>query len=199
MSPRDSAPTRSAILAAASELLEAGGPDAVTLRAVGDAAGVSRSAPYRHFEDKAGLLHALAQDTLLSMAQSIRSAAAAQAEPHAQLRAGCRAYLGHALERPHHYQLIFGDAPLAQPSAGLEAAADDAMHAIEEIVGSAQHSGDLRPETTRELATVLWVMLHGLAALQITGHLHEPRTVDGDAHLYDLLDLALDQFKPATV
>jgi len=27
------------------------------------------------------------------------------------------------------------------------------------------------------------VLLHGLAQLQITGHLHEPRTIDGDTGL----------------
>ncbi len=37
---------------AAADLLEEGGPDAVTLRAVGARAGVSRSAPYRHFTGK---------------------------------------------------------------------------------------------------------------------------------------------------
>ena len=36
----------------------------------------------------------------------------------------------------------------------------------------------------------------GLAALQITGHLHEPRTIDGNEHLADLLDLALEQLRP---
>ena len=36
----------------------------------------------------------------------------------------------------------------------------------------------------------------GFAALQITGHLHEPRTIDGDEHLADLLDLALEQLRP---
>lgn len=70
------------------------------------------------------------------------------------------------------------------------------MHAVEEVVARAQSSGLLRPAPTRELATVLWVLLHGLAALQITGHLHEPRTIDGNTRLDDLLDLALAQLKP---
>ncbi|WP_293851134.1 TetR/AcrR family transcriptional regulator [uncultured Brevibacterium sp.] len=198
MSPRDSAPTISAILSSADELLESGGSEAVTLRAVGEAAGVSRMTPYRHFTDKAALMHALAERTLTEMAQRIRLAAAEEDDARTRLRAGSMAYIEHALENPHHYQLIFGDAPLTQPSPELEAAADDAMHAIEEIVGDAQASGALRNAPRRELATVLWVLLHGLAALQITRHLHEPRTIDGDQHLGTLLDLALEQLNPAT-
>jgi hypothetical protein len=34
------------------------------------------------------------------------------------------------------------------------------------------------------------------AQLQITGHLHEPRTVEGDEGLNALLDLALASLRP---
>lgn len=197
MSPRDAGPTRAAIIAAASDLLESGGPEAVTLRSVGDAAGVSRSAAYRHFDDKAALLRALAAQTLRDLAARIRSAAQPR-DPSSPLRRGCAAYVAHALEQPHHYQLIFGDAPIAQPGPELEAAADEGMMALRELVEAAQSSGELGSGPPRELATVLWVLLHGLAQLQITGHLHEPRTIDGDRGLDELLDLALASLRPAS-
>ena len=56
--------TRRSLLDAAGALLDAGGPDAVTLREVGARAGVSRSAPYRHFADKESLLTALATNAM---------------------------------------------------------------------------------------------------------------------------------------
>jgi len=198
MSPRDPAPTRAAIVAAAGALLEAGGPEAVTLRAVGADAGVSRSAAYRHFEDKAELLRALAASTLTELAARIRRDAAQDDGGRAEsaLHRGCAAYLAYALEQPHHYQLIFGDTPLTEPGADLEAAADDAMLAIRELVGEAQARGELGPGPEREVATVIWVLLHGLAQLQITQHLHEPRTIDGNTGLDDLLSLALKSLRP---
>jgi AcrR family transcriptional regulator len=52
--------TRSALLGAAAGLLEEFGIGAVTLRAVGERAGVSRGAPYKHFADKEALLSVLA-------------------------------------------------------------------------------------------------------------------------------------------
>ncbi|HEX7170798.1 MAG TPA: helix-turn-helix domain-containing protein, partial [Rubrobacter sp.] len=52
--------TRSALLGAAAGLLEGRGIEAVTLRAVGERAGVSRQAPYKHFADKEALLSVLA-------------------------------------------------------------------------------------------------------------------------------------------
>ena len=196
MSPRDPGPTRAAILDAAATLLEDRGPESVTLRAVGEAAGVSRSAPYRHYADKAALMRALAGRTLRQIAERIRHGAERHRGARQRLRAGCCAYIDYAVECPHHYQLVFGDAPIAEPDPGLEEAADDAMAAVGELVAQAQGAGLLRPGPTREIATVIWVLLHGLAALQITGHLHEPRTIDGNEHLADLLDLALEQLRP---
>lgn len=197
MNPRDSVMTRAAIVDAASKLLEDSGPEAVTLRAVGEAAGVSRSAPYRHYADKAALMRALAERALRQIARRIRHGAERHQGAWQRVRAGCQAYIDYAVERPHHYQLVFGDTPIAEPDPGLEEAADNAMAAVGELVAQAQDAGLLRPGPTREIATIVWVLLHGLAALQITGHLHEPRTIDGDEHLADLLNLALEQLRPS--
>jgi AcrR family transcriptional regulator len=196
VSPRDPAPTRAAILAAAGELLESGGPEAVTLRAVGAAAGVSRSAPYRHFADKAELERALVAGTMTAMAERIRHESTS-GDRRTRLRRGCAAYLGQAFEQPHHYQLLFGEAPVESPAPAVVAAADDAMASIQEMTEAAQERGELPAGPPRELATVLWVLLHGMAQLQITRHLQEPRTVEGVAGVEGLLKLALASLKPA--
>lgn len=193
--PRDGGPTHAAIVAAASSLLESGGPDAVTLRSVGSVAGVSRSAPYRHFTDKADLLAALALETLTDLAASVRAAAATNRRG-SRLARGCRAYLQQAIDRPHHYQLIFGDRPISDPSPEIEAAANDGIAAFIDLVERAQADGELDDGAPRELATVLWALLHGLAQLRITGHLREPRTVEGDAGLDALVTLALASLRP---
>ncbi len=194
MSPRDGTHTRTTIVSAASSLLESGGPDAVTLRSVGTAAGVSRSAPYRHFEDKAELLAELALQTLIDLTTSIRNRD--PLGPGSHLRQGCLGYLRYARTQEHHYQLIFGDRPIAEPSAALETAADDGIQAFIELVEQAQTDGELAQGPPRELATLIWALLHGLAHLQITGHLREPRTPEGDIGVDELLTLALDTLHP---
>ena len=55
--------TKEQLLVAAADLVDKGGPDGVTLRAVGDAIGVSQTTPYRHFKDKRDLMEALARET----------------------------------------------------------------------------------------------------------------------------------------
>jgi AcrR family transcriptional regulator len=196
MSPRDPGPTRAAILAAAAELLESGGPEAVTLRAVGTAAGVSRSAPYRHFEDKADLERALAARMMEELAAGMRLEAN-RGDRRSRLRRGCAAYLDTAFAKPHHYLLIFGDTPIESPDPEVLGAADDAMAAIQEMTEVAQERCDLAPGPPREVATVIWVLLHGMAQLQITRHLREPRTVEGVGGVEELLRQALAALRPA--
>ncbi len=85
------------IVAAARTLLEAEGPEAVTMRAVADAVGMRAPSLYVHFPDKAALLDALVADALAEMA-----AALAPARTLAHLAA---AYRAQALAHPHLHRL----------------------------------------------------------------------------------------------
>lgn len=195
MSPRNPEPTKSAILAAAGLLLESGGIEAVTLRAVGEEAGVSRSAPYRHFSNKADLLLALALRTLSELGGRIRANGAAVVSG-STLRGGCLGYAEWALAHPQHYLLVFGAAPIPDPPAAIELAADDGLLALQELILSDQTQGYIVDASPRELATTVWTFLHGLVHLQIGGHLHEPRTLDGSTKLIELIDFHLAAWQP---
>jgi AcrR family transcriptional regulator len=59
------------------ELARAGGPDAVTLREVTRAVGVSPNAAYRHFADRQDLVRAVAADSQLAFARAIGARVAA--------------------------------------------------------------------------------------------------------------------------
>jgi AcrR family transcriptional regulator len=52
--------THKKLIAAAKRLLDTGGDQAVTLRAVGHACGISHNAPYKHFKNRDALLAAVA-------------------------------------------------------------------------------------------------------------------------------------------
>ena len=81
MATRDSTDTpRRRIVEAAVELLENGGPDAVSTRAVAAAAGMQPPAIYRLFGDKEGLLEAVAEHGYAQFLESKR----AQLDPDPQ-------------------------------------------------------------------------------------------------------------------
>src|SRR5215211_6045080 len=79
---------RRALLDAALALLRASGLDALTLRAVARAAGVSQTAPYRHFADRAALLAGVAEDGFRRLHARLVRAAASPTPPGATERSG---------------------------------------------------------------------------------------------------------------
>lgn len=105
--------TEDALLRVAESLLEQGGPDAVTTRAVCDAANVGAPTLYHHYGDKNGLLDALVAkgvEAFLMRKQAVPDTADARAD----LISGWEGFIQFALERPQLFRLMVqrvGDNP----------------------------------------------------------------------------------------
>src|SRR5436189_4662919 len=98
--------TGAAILAAGLRLLEKGGQEAVTMRRVAKAVGVTAMAIYHHFPDRDALLRALAD------AESDRIAALfdrwpARGSPVRRLGRIAESYVGYAFARPRLFAFLF--------------------------------------------------------------------------------------------
>lgn len=100
----------------------------------------------------------------------------------------------YAVEHPNHYLLIFGDTRQLEPDADIDAAGDQAMSAVTRLIERTTGEDERARISVRERATILWTALHGIAQLQITGLLQEPRTLDGDTRLDELVVLAASVF-----
>src|ERR1044071_6000937 len=99
---------RSRILEAALRLIDAGGRDAATTRAVAAAAGVQAPTIYRLFGDKGGLLEAVAEQRLASYVQD-KSLREPGPDPVEDLRAGWDLHIGFGLANPAVFSLMHGD------------------------------------------------------------------------------------------
>ncbi|PJE94506.1 TetR family transcriptional regulator [Streptomyces carminius] len=101
-------PTGERIVRAAVSLLEEGGRDAVSTRAVSAAAGVQPPAIYRLFGDMRGLLDAVAEH---GMADYLRAKTARERlpDPVDDLRRGWDLHIGFGLAHPALYTLMYGD------------------------------------------------------------------------------------------
>ena len=111
--------TEDQILTAAALLLEKDGVEAVTTRAVCQAAGVTAPTLYHHFGDKDGLLRAVvAQGVNAFMAQ--KRANRQTADAVADLRRGWDGWIAFALERPKLFRLMI-ESTRSDPSASQEA------------------------------------------------------------------------------
>lgn len=98
---------RSGIIAAAARLLREEGADAVTTRAVAQAAGVQAPTIYRLFGDKNGLVESVAEHVMAAyVAAKSTAAPAATGDPVADLRSGWQMHVEFGLANPELYALL---------------------------------------------------------------------------------------------
>jgi AcrR family transcriptional regulator len=92
--------TRERLLAAARELFGERGYDGTSIEAVLHTSGVARGALYHHFQSKAELFDAVAEEVFVEIAQETSAAARASLDTDTleRLRAGSQAWLQMALE-----------------------------------------------------------------------------------------------------
>jgi AcrR family transcriptional regulator len=153
-----------ACLRAARELLEEDGGAGLSLRAVARRAGVSPTAPYRHFANRAVLVSAIAAAGYRELAGCLAAAHPAPVTPD-DLAAVAVAYVRFALEHPALFRLMFSEP--CDPSDGDRAAATAAISAyVDGLVRRAFPGGDFAA-----LATAVWALVHGLAFLYLDGKL----------------------------
>ncbi|MFC3995863.1 TetR/AcrR family transcriptional regulator [Nocardiopsis sediminis] len=163
--------TRSRLIAAASKLLGEGGPDAVTLRGVGERVGVSRTAPYRHFQGKNDLLTAVAVAEVGRLRDEIVAALEAGGDPPAMLHRVFTSFIRLGIQRPEHYRLIFGERLTETKDGELKTAAGALMQMCVAVFADGQRAGYIRSGDPHDLALLTWSSLHGLITLAISGHL----------------------------
>jgi AcrR family transcriptional regulator len=144
---------RERILQATLTLLEAGGVEAVSTRAVSAAADVQPPTIYRQFGDMQGLLNAVAHAGFTTYLET-KSARSRLSDPVAELREGWNLHVEFGLTHPHLYTLMYrASEPGTQWPAALEGVA--MLHALLQRVAE---SGRLAVSVDRAAA-----MIHGAA------------------------------------
>ncbi|MFF2625220.1 TetR/AcrR family transcriptional regulator [Kitasatospora griseola] len=101
--------TRRRIIDAAIDLLERGGRDAVTTRAVADAAGLQPPALYRLFGDKEGLLDAVAEYGLTRFLAAKQQIEPTPHDPVKELCDGWDSVVEFGTANPALYSLMYGE------------------------------------------------------------------------------------------
>ncbi|MGP3750380.1 TetR/AcrR family transcriptional regulator [Streptomyces sp. IBSNAI001] len=179
--------TRRALLDAAAELLDLGGPAAVTLREVGARAGVSRGAPYRHFSGKDSLLTAVATESWQRIGDQVHALRAdPELEASEKLRGALLTLVRVGRDRPHLYQMLFrrhGHRPeelgegLDRVRRQLCGPADDPVVDRLRAAGRFQDeflavvAGLVGERNTRHYGALLLTGAHGITDMELSGHL----------------------------
>ena len=172
---RSATATREILLAAArAELLEHG-HGGIGLRAVARRAGLSHAAPKYFFQDRAGMLTAVATQGYRELGEALLEVTASGRGN--RLESLGRAYIDFGLANPALFDLMFRPAELRMDDDGLQQAQRDSIQPLIAAAGSAE--SDRIPGVTNGMALVSWALVHGLVVLVRDGALQSATKVAG--------------------
>jgi AcrR family transcriptional regulator len=160
--------TRAALLAAAERLIDEGGPDSASVRAVADEVGTSTRAIYTVFGSKQGLLEALATRLFEDLNEAIEALPRTD-DPAADLvEGGIQAFRKTVLAHPSLYRLVFlrvvPDLELGPDFGQVAYEAFGRMQALVERV-----AGD--GPAVHERALAFHALTEGLASMEVRGQM----------------------------
>ena len=179
--------TKGRLVAAASDLLDAGGQGAVTLRAVAKVVGVSHNAPFRHFRDRSALLAAVVERDFDRLGQAFQARGDDPQDARLSLRAALMVVVAYAREHPARYRLLFSDPNLVAGDGALEVAAFGSFQAFAAIVRQCQVDKSLRPIETARMTGLIYATLHGAIDLEIGGRARKAKGLGSVEAAVDLL------------
>jgi AcrR family transcriptional regulator len=160
------------IAAAARRLLDKEGAEAVTMRRVAAAVGVTPMAIYRYYPDRASLLNALANEGFVELAArlAVKKFSGGVEE---RLMNMMEIYLQHALQKPRLFELMF-----LKPREGarsyprdFKAGRSPTANLLVEVVQRGMDSGYFRKGDAWEIVFEMGALSHGLLLLYFGGRM----------------------------
>ena len=152
-------------------LIETGDQDAVSIRGVADAVGVTPPSIYLHFSDKNELIFAVCERHFARFDAILQEARASETDPVQSLLACGRAYVKFGLENPEHYRILFMTKPEQTPVSWTaeKVIGSAAFEHLVEAVAMATEALDIQPRPDPVFVSIsLWSITHGITSLLLT-------------------------------
>lgn len=151
------------------EAIATKGTEALSLRALAREAGVSATAPYRHFPSKRCLLAAIAQRGFEELTRRMSANLGEISSHEDRFVAMGLAYVEFAVANPVAYQLMFGSvladfSDYEKLQLAAETSYDQLLDELKQLIEAQQL--DI---SALELGAIVWSGVHGMAALMING------------------------------
>lgn len=153
-------------------LLQLGSSEAVSIRMVADAVGVTAPSIYRHFPDKDTLIYEVCNRHFVELDAEIAAAVAGIDDPVENLAAQGRAYLDFGIANPEPYRVMFMTRPEIAPVERQQNWLKDSTTflGLLEVVQRCIDAGRLRPghDDPFKVAVGMWARVHGLTSLMVS-------------------------------
>ena len=156
---------RSALVSLAVKEIARAGIEKLSLRSLARQAGVSPTAPFRHFPDKQTLLAGIAIEGFEELARRLTETSESNAGIEERFIELGATYVGFAQDFPVHYQLMFG-AVLGDFSASKELQeASAASYAVLDATLTEIKNNQQLDHDVATLGGLVWSTVHGMASL----------------------------------
>jgi len=158
---------REALIKAGIELMEAGGPSALSLRKCAARAGVSHAAPAHHFNGIVSLKAAIVARSYQIFADTMQAHRANITEPRARLLAICQGYLSFAHRHAGLFQFMFRPLPEDTAQINPPILAELEQHSARAYSELEQACAPFAPMGGQAggIEVMVWSLVHGYAML----------------------------------
>lgn len=173
---------RNALIRAAADLAQEGGPRSVTIRAAARVVGVTPTAAYRHFAGHEALLNAAKERALERMTAAMNAELTRLPSGGDRVLRGLRnlaavglGYLSFATSEPGLFRtcLAGGSSPTSMADAGTLTWDAEPLRKAAAVIDELADAGYLPPERRPMAEVAIWAAVHGLAMLHLDGPLRE--------------------------
>jgi AcrR family transcriptional regulator len=167
---------RSALIEEGLAQLDVKAPDAVSLREIARNVGVSATAVYRHFPDKAALLSALCGVGGERLGEAFQEAISGTDDKMAAFQAMGRAYVKFALRNPSVFRLMMTQSRPKDDRGEDPGATDEPFGMLSDTL-NALMPADASNHARKIRRLQAWSMVHGLAMLMLDGQVPPDETL----------------------
>lgn len=163
---------RRALLDAALELIREEGTGSLSLRAVARRAGVSHAAPYHHFDNRASLVAAVAEEGFVALRRAMLERMEGLRDPGRQLQQAGIGYVLFALEEEAHFRVMYSsEVADRREFPSLQSASAGAYAVLGDALDRCREEGLVPDDGSPAKGHAAWSIVHGVAMLILDGHL----------------------------
>ena len=158
--------TADRIATVALHILEREGPEAVSMRKVALAVGITPMAIYHHFPNRSALLQTITDREFATLVQKF-DASMGRGTPATKLLRLMDDYIDYALEHPRVFDYVFSQyrTGARRYPEDFQARRSPTLNRVADTVEAAMRKGQLRKDDVWEVALELWAHAHGYITL----------------------------------
>lgn len=162
------------MIASALDILKEGTIADLSLRALARRAGVSQTAPYRHFEDKEALMAVLKEEGMRKLSGEMSVLMTEEKDPIIRLQKLGMKYIKFAEDHPAHFKVMFEyDLCDYQKYSFLHEISDESFFYLRETVNECLAQPNARQIDLAVAQLSAWSIVHGLSLLLLNQSMME--------------------------